>query len=588
MRQNIERVKSYTYVDQDNTGNYDPSKAARLQALKEKRAKAAKSAKRKSINKGKGKEKVRKEHIIKCIARLRFQAFGNVRNRTNDEDNWPAGWSDFDTDDEEAAKEYRTFYRRNSPGIDKQDTIDDPRNEVDDLSGHPAARGCEQCRLNDLDCSMIEGGTFPCDQCEEDEYDCKLLIPPAQKGRCGQCEADEEDTCSFEEDPTQDICDRCNDNQHQCVASPPLNYKPPRISLDEHLYGPDRKHIQCTFCRTEEKRCSLKKKTDKPPCKYCKKHGIGCTFYDVPKAVVEKNSKPVVKQKATFRSTGSVPEVSILSSDVFTAADLADMDRDDDKPMSREATPEMEMVDHAGNTGMLTKINTCFAHPVEFNVHIENAGDCNFCEMPMFGFVGHFERITHVIRWYNGMGYTEVGGGHCADKGPTIMCNVCTNARLQIIVCVHHEFQALAHDGQPQDFESVADALLTAEPGSAQIQCELQRWCSMCFSPASWGCSTVQDSLDEAEGERVGCGLRLCDKCLPTVRDHYSWNLSEMAVAMDGQPKIKDEGEASGLVEGVPRADVGFLDRKGLLMKTLGGDEEEGEMDGDVDMEAGM
>ncbi|KAF1917115.1 hypothetical protein BDU57DRAFT_448984 [Ampelomyces quisqualis] len=581
LRQNIDRVKSYTYVDQDKTGDYDPSNEAKLQAQKEKRAKAAKSAKKKSINKGKGKEKAPKEHIIKCIVRLRFKGFGNVRNYTDDQDNWPAGWSDFDTDDEEAAKEYRNYYRLNTPGVDMQTGVQDPREEVDDLTGYPAARGCMQCRENNQDCSMVEGGTFPCDQCEEDEQDCKLIIPPTEKGRCEQCEADGEAICSFEEDAEQEICDHCYENQYICNPSPPLNYKTPRISLDEHLYGPNRKHISCTFCRSEKKHCSLKKKTDKPPCKYCKKHGIGCNFYDLPKAVVQKQVKSSDKQKAKSGSTRAVPEVSTPNYEIFTAADLADLEEGDDEAMIREPTPEIQMEDEAGNEGMLTKIKTCFAHPVQFNVAIAATEDCNFCEMPMFGFVGHFERTVHVIRWYSGLGYTEVGGGHCGDKGPTTMCTVCTTSRIQIMICPAHEFQRITDDSQ--DFEVIGDDLLSAEPGSPEVQYQLQRWCSMCFSPATSGCALPQPSLTDEDKECVGCGLRLCDKCLATLQDVYAWNMDTMVEDMDLHPKISEEDEATGELEGKPRADVGFLSIRGLIMKTL-----EAEGGGAMEVEADM
>ena len=54
---------------------------------------------------------------------------------------------------------------------------------------------------------------------------------------------------------------------------------------------------------------------------------------------------------------------------------------------SRSPTPEIEMEDEAGHKGTLTKIMTSFAHPIQFG-SIENTSDCNFCELPIFGFVG--------------------------------------------------------------------------------------------------------------------------------------------------------------------------------------------------------
>jgi hypothetical protein len=192
------------------------------------------------------------------------------------------------------------------------------------------------------------------------------------------------------------------------------------------IYTEDRPYIQCTNCRREKKRCSLKKKTDKPPCKYCKKHNIGCTFYEIPKVVKEK------KAKAKGPTEGDAPEVAIPDHDYFTKEDLEDLYNEDVYMESRSPTPEIEMEDEAGHKGTLTKIMTSFAHPIQFG-SIENTSDCNFCELPIFGFVGHFEKEVHVIRWYGGHGYTEVGGGHAQDKeGVTTMCQICAIGRLDI------------------------------------------------------------------------------------------------------------------------------------------------------------
>jgi hypothetical protein len=495
-----------------------------------------------------------------------------VRNYTNDEDNWPDDWSEVDTEYEEEAKEYREYYRRNTPDADIQLPIEDPNGLVDDITGYPSARGCKQCRADGKDCTMMEGGTFPCDECEDEDVLCEPIIKPVTKGRCTQCAHDDQDTCSFEDDPEQSICTQCTDGQFVCEALPPRHYKTPRISIDEILYGPNRKHIQCTFCRTEKKRCSLKKKTDKPPCKHCKKHGIGCTFYDIPKAVTERQTAAAKKKKAALGATeGDAPEVSKPSSEFFSPEDLEDMFRADDAPISREATPELEMVDEAGNKGMLTKINTSFAHPVQFNFQVDNAGDCNFCEIPMFGFVGHFEKEVHVIKWHSGLGHTELGGGHVEDRGLTTMCTDCTLNRVQMILCEGHEFESLTDDSIIQDVDTIANELMDAEAGSAEMRHQLQRSCSMCFSIASWGCARNQPALsgETDEEERVGCGLRLCDKCLKILRDVYEWDLEEMAGAMASMPKSTEEDGNANALQGKPRADVGLLLKDGLLMRCM-------------------
>jgi hypothetical protein len=565
LRKGINRQKAVTYIDTDKTGDYDPATEARLKELRKRRAKVAKKSKSKGGDKEKKKHKTQKESTPKLIVRLRFEAFGTVRNITNDVDNWPENHSVVDSEDEEEVRKHREYFRHNTPGVDQQYGIQDPRGEVDDLTGHPAARGCISCRRSDKDCSMVEGSTCPCDQCEADGQDCRPILQPAENGRCEQCAEDEQE-CSFEEDPDQMICDYCNSNDHICVPTPPPDYKTPRVSYDEHLYGPNRKHIKCTFCRTEKKRCSLKQKTDKPPCKSCKKHGLGCTFYDVPK--VPSRPKAAAKQKHTLDPTqGPAPEVSQPGSDFFTPEDIADMERAESATRSREPTPELEMEDSAGNRGQLTKMQTSFAHPIQF--YISDA-DCEFCDLPVFGFVGHFERQVHVIRWHNGLGYTEVGGGHCEEKGPTTMCLDCTNMRLQVIVCPSHSFQRLSDSDEELDWYAISEELMSAEPGSAEVRWQLQRWCSMCFSVATYGCATTQRALvGEDDEELPGCGLRLCESCFETLQGVFGGNVEDMVVEMEKQPKVSEEDELTEALEAKPRADVGFLRHDGLLLRCV-------------------
>lgn len=232
--------------------------------------------------------------------------------------------------------------------------------------------------------------------------------------------------------------------------------------------------------------------------------------------------------------------------------------------LEREPTPKMEMEDGEGNKGMLTRITTSFAHPIRFS-----AQDCNFCEIPIFGMVGYFEREVHVIRWHNGLGYAEVGGGHCTDTGESSMCADCTNRRLQIVVCPGHEFEQLVDVAI--DHDTLADELVEAETGGADVQYQLQRWCSVCFSPAFYGCCTVQPDLTgHEEVEVTGCHLRLCIVCEQSLREVYNGNFDQMVTDMDKKPKIVEADELLDReIKGRPRADVGFLKQDGLLMRTV-------------------
>jgi hypothetical protein len=106
---------------------------------------------------------------------------------------------------------------------------------------------------------------------------------------------------------------------------------------------------------------------------------------------------------------------------------------------------------------------------------------------------------------------------------------------------------------------------------------ELQRWCSMCFSPATFICCARQFSLFSSADEEVeieGCGLRLCASCEVILRELFAGDSSAMAAAMDMEPKAEVGQEE--VVGRQVRADVGFLSREGLLMKALEYDMEQG------------
>jgi hypothetical protein len=121
------------------------------------------------------------------------------------------------------------------------------------------------------------------------------------------------------------------------------------------------------------------------------------------------------------------------------------------------------------------------------------------------------------------------------------------------------------------DHDALADELAGAEPGGADVQYQLQRWCSVCFSPALYGCCTVQpDVTGQEEAEVTGCHLRLCFACKVTLREQYEGNFDHMATVMDSEPKIVEADELLGReIKGRPRADVGFLRQDGLLMRTV-------------------
>lgn len=299
-------------------------------------------------------------------------------------------------------------------------------------------------------------------------------------------------------------------------------------------------------------------------------------------------AKPTLLEKIAL-------ECSTTGPGFFSPEDIAYMrhERSSQEDETEEPEPEepVMMTDMAGHHGLLTKIKTSFAHPMVFSVvpNPDAVQDCNFCEIPVFGMVGHFEREVAVIHWENGLGYTEIMNGHREDHGPTTMCETCAYQRLQIMMCPDHRLHKMMVENE-LDFDSAAEELIITEGRTAGMQQQLQRWCSMCFSLATHMCCTSQPSVSAGEegddqAELEGCGLRLCGECAHKLVQVYDNSVDTMATVFDeiSKPREKDNDDDSEIDEETPteaneqssvRADVGLLRMDGLLMnmvKSMGG-----------------
>jgi hypothetical protein len=574
----VDRNINSTYLDVDQSGNYDPEEKAKKAQQKKAKAKEARS---KAKQKGKQAKEL-KERVKKLICRLPFSAIGTVLNVTDGQQNWPEDWSEVDSEEEREQLARKALWRKNTPGVEAQIPIPDPADLEDDLTGHPAARGCVECRQHEEGCSMVEGGTWSCSQCTKDDLSCVPIITPEEKGKCVRCretcEEDEENYCSHEmtNRPPHDVCDLCAETGETCEPEPPEGYRFPRIDLELELYGPNRKHLTCTQCRTNGLKCSLKKFSDQPPCRKCKKSKIGCTFYDLPKVEVvdpkkaRGKEKKAGKGKKTEKGESSKDDATAAARSlhaVFSAEELLEMEDEPSREPVRESTPELQMEDAQGHQGVSARINTCFAHPIEFSCSAETDVGCNFCELPVFGFVGHWEKKVYVIRWSNGLGFTEIHGGHREEFDPTRVCESCILDRVQIILCPGHEMKRNDCHKSEAELGAAQEALLEAEPGSVSMRTELQRWCSMCFTLATFNCCFVQPSISATDASITGCGLNLCDECEQRLRLEFKNDTHEMATVLDKEPRAKeDDDEAEGMIT---RADVGFLRKDGLLMRNV-------------------
>ena len=149
----------------------------------------------------------------------------------------------------------------------------------------------------------------------------------------------------------------------------------------------------------------------------------------------ERERKKTKSRMKLTKSAYRPPGKSRTRTKYLTDEDLKDImdEYEDECAPSRESTPEMIMEDQAGNRGPVMEIQTSFAHPIRFSLGpIEK---CGFCEVTLFGITGHFEKSVAVIQWDTGLGFTEMGGGHCDKHSPTGMCGTCTQSRAAIALC---------------------------------------------------------------------------------------------------------------------------------------------------------
>ena len=210
LRRNIDRlgVKS-THIDEDESGNFDPTKESReksSRAAVTKRMKRAQQAKyddddrnNKPNKKGKYVPGPTQDFKFKRIVKLPIKAMGSVLNITDGKDNWPLNHSVTNSEDEAERQELLALYREPlSSSLRAYHTpIPDPADEEDDLTGHPEARGCKRCRLQHNECSMMVNGLYPCINCQSGEMECQPIVEAALTIRCERCEQLGQ-PCSFE------------------------------------------------------------------------------------------------------------------------------------------------------------------------------------------------------------------------------------------------------------------------------------------------------------------------------------------------------------------------------------------------------
>ena len=529
-----------TWLDEDKTGNYDPTEERREERLRRNRVKfrrreclgrSANSFDDDDEADGEAAEKVvptlsvtlrfpsevGKANLAHVICKLPAKASVNIHGATS-------------------GHCLRRRLSGASPKASGDYDVDKPHLVLDlpdDLTGHPIARGCWACLGLGICCSLLENEhSWPCAACLDDDQDCNLVTPPKLKRACECCKR-RRCACSYTHSLNHSgPCQQCGDDGYKCVAGPVKEAVPTRIRYERDWQNHPmpkkrvpkiRKILTCTECRKAGRQCSFSTVDSSPACAACKEAGSD-------KSCAVDIILPQRHGPAKRRKTKGESEINSLLVSLSPLAKAAN------------ATQDSE--------GIVRKIQTKFCHPISFNHEDNTAGSesCHFCAEAGYAIFGLEAREVEVIDWADGRNLEEISGGH-RGKGVenTRMCPDCTLSRLTIMMCPAHELGPIA--GVKKDALDMNTALAELLSGDSKVS---GRWCSICPSLALYECCSASE-----EGE--GCSFSLCEACMVPLVGQYDGDLQKMIAEMKDEPT---EERMLGL-----RADYELLKQDGLLMR---------------------
>lgn len=401
----------------------------------------------------------------------------------------------------------------------------------DNLTGHPIARGCWECLGLGLECSLLDDErSWPCAACQDDDHECDLVTPPKLKRACERCKR-VRTACSFSYTLKHgEHCQQCMDGGWRCIAGPAKDAIPARIRYDRDWVNDPltkkrtnkaRKYIPCKECLDANGTCSFSADGNAgEPCAGCIVSGQPCTFENAAAPLVPMDNGDKLEKK---RQAEAPPP---------------------------SASPAKTAKVLRGSEGTTRKIETKFCHPVVFNYDDNTNGrvPCHFCAEAGYGIFGLGAKEVKVIDWEDGRGLEEIGGGHKAEGVEnTRMCASCTLIRLTIIMCAVHQLRPIA--GTAMNALDMNTAFAELMSGTAKVG---RKWCAVCPSLAQYECCSFSDAGS-------GCGLMLCELCTVTLTGIYDGDLQKML------PDLKDEPTEQRIL-GL-RADFELLKQDGLLLK---------------------
>ncbi|KAK5116099.1 hypothetical protein LTR85_009381 [Meristemomyces frigidus] len=533
-----------TWIDKDDTGNYEPSEEFRRPKARRNRLKFRERDYVGSIFDSADEEAVSGAggplERLKLIAELKFSSEAGKKAFREHVSNLPAKRElerDAFSTGYRLRKKTSTAASRHAIAQHLDRPADAP-DVPDDLTGHPIARGCWECLGLGIRCPLLDDEHgWPCVTCLEDDHDCDLVTPPVRKRACERCKRTRK-PCSYNETfDHSGPCEDCANGGFRCVAGPLKESVRTRIRYD----------------RDWEKDPLLSKKADKPKktywtCQQCREAGRSCSFSNGGSGedctfCSEMDSICIPEKVATPQHHRATPRSA-----------MAPKKRIAREPAEQQ-TPTKQAKTSPHSAGTTRTIMTKYCHPMIFNHEdIDGTKPCDFCEHYSFAILGMEPKEVAVIDWADGRGLTEVGGGHMEGGiASTRMCTTCTMRRMPIVICPKHEMRPIPGTSlETIDIDGALMALFSDE------EREKDRWCSICPSLATYECETG-DSMDALGEPCDGCGLSLCEQCMLNLTGVHDGDLQAMLVELKDEPSAE---KPLGL-----RADHDLLKQDGLLMR---------------------
>lgn len=547
-----------TWIDQDQTGDYDPSEEQRQERLRRQRArlrgKDCASSFRRCLDDTEGKDEAGPKESLQWMITCRFPGEAGRAKFAHVVANLPAihPACDKSLTGRDLRKRKRVFeFAYNDAGDYKKVCAE--LNLPSDPTGHPFARGCLGCLTLGHECSLLhDEASWPCEECWRERHDCILVTPPVRKRACERCKG-KRSACSYSYTLNHgDACQQCRNAGYCCVAGPAKDTIRTRLRYPEEEGAKPvpvkkttlkvRNYLPCVECTESGRRCNFQDAGNiGQACQGCKENGEPCTIESL--APQQRNQARASDPPNEAQALG-VPEVKEGSA-------CADETPSPQQEARSESTSDISKYIQ----GARKTIETRFCHPIAFNHQDDAAGTqpCHFCTEPSYAIFGLERRRVTVVEGQDGSGMQEVSGGHKGDGVEnTRMCPCCTLSRLSIIMCSEHEFRRLSGGASSRAAGGKSTAWMELLSGGVQAD---RQWCSVCPSPAAYSC------CKHGESGQQGCGLKLCGRCRVALACAFDGDLQKM---LGGLKDESTEEKMLGL-----RADWDLLKQDGLLMRFL-------------------